>query len=109
MKNAPAARAKAPAKPKDSGSNNAGPSDSGMSETLGGSKAGGRHFGVAYGAPEHSNPNAARAESMSPTLRDNSPGPVPEGTSQVIVSPSDAQEESAAPTAQQDPRENKTV
>jgi hypothetical protein len=91
---------------------NAGPSGSNPpSETMGakGSAYRAKGFGVSPGAPEHSNPNAARAEAMSLTLRDNSPGAVPEGTSAVIVSPSDAQEETPAPTARQDPRENKEV
>jgi hypothetical protein len=87
-----------------------GPSDSGMSETLGGSKAGsGAYFGQPVGGGDHSNVAAVRAEAMSPTLRDNSPGSVPEGTSAVIVSPSDPQEETPAPTAQQNPAENKEV
>ena len=107
-----AEKAPAPAKPSDSGKNTAGPGRSNPpSETMGGKGSAYRAkgFGVSPGAPEHSNPNAARAEAFSPTLRDNSPGPVPEGTSKVVVSPSDAQEESEAPTAQQDPRENKGV
>jgi hypothetical protein len=87
-----------------------GPSDSGMSETLGGSKAGsGAHFGKPVGGGDHSNVAAARAEAMSPSLRSNAPGPVPEGTSAVIVSPTDAAEESSLPDGASDPRENKEV
>jgi hypothetical protein len=107
-----AKKAPAPAKPSDSGTNTAGPSGSNPpSETMGGRVRAFRakSFGVSPGAPPHSNPAAAKAEAMTPVLRDDSPGPVPEGTSQIIVSPSDAQEESAAPTAQQNPAENKEV
>jgi hypothetical protein len=45
-----------------------GPSDSGISETLGGSKAGGEaRFGRVSGAPDHSNVAAARSEGMKPS------------------------------------------
>jgi hypothetical protein len=71
MKKAPAAKAKAPAKPDDSGSNGAGPSDSGMSETLGGSRGG-------SGRPGFGSKSAARAAKDSDGAANFPFGPSPE-------------------------------
>jgi hypothetical protein len=86
--------AKAPLQlPNSDEGGDSGASDDALQLTLGSSKAGsGPRFGTGSVAAE-------RARGFKPTLRDNSPGKVPEGTSKIVVSPSEDQEETTLRSA----------